>query len=188
MVIGATGTIGREVAGRLGDRHQVIRSSRQTEPPVDLEDRRALPAFFDAVGDVDAVVCCAAHASLTAIDSDCFVSSLEPKLLGQVEIVRTAAARLRAGGSVTLTGGSIPEDLLHAAGGALVNAGLEAFVRRAAPEMPRSTRLNIVRPGWVRETLQALGMDPSGGTPAAKVAQAYVASVEGDMSGEVLIP
>jgi NAD(P)-dependent dehydrogenase (short-subunit alcohol dehydrogenase family) len=52
------------------------------------------------------------------------------------------------------------------------NSGLEAFVSAAAVEMPRGIRLNAISPGWVRETLADLGMDPSGGTPAAEVARA----------------
>jgi len=52
----------------------------------------------------------------------------------------------------------------------LVNAGLEGFVRAAALELPRGVRVNAVAPGWVRETLVALKMDPSPGVPAAQVA------------------
>ncbi|MGY0060546.1 hypothetical protein ACWY4P_29070 [Streptomyces sp. LZ34] len=47
-------------------------------------------------------------------------------------------------------------------------------------------RRNAVGPGWVRETLVTLGMDPSIGTPAAEVARAYVDVVEGDAHGQTL--
>jgi len=43
-----------------------------------------------------------------------------------------------------------------------------------------------VSPGWVTETLRALKMDPSTGTPAAVVARAYVRSVEGGETGAVI--
>ena len=41
-------------------------------------------------------------------------------------------------------------------------------------------------PIWVKETLEAMGRDSSSGMPATQVARAYVASVEGTMSGSVL--
>jgi NAD(P)-dependent dehydrogenase (short-subunit alcohol dehydrogenase family) len=75
-----------------------------------------------------------------------------------------------------------------AAVGALVNAGLDAFVRAVAPEMPRGIRVNAVSPGWVREGLEQLGMDAADGTPAAAVARAYVDAVEGTASGEAIRP
>lgn len=36
------------------------------------------------------------------------------------------------------------------------------------------------------ETLEKLKMDPSGGMPAAEVARAYVAAVEGSESGRII--
>jgi NAD(P)-dependent dehydrogenase (short-subunit alcohol dehydrogenase family) len=68
----------------------------------------------------------------------------------------------------------------------LVNAGLEGFVRAAALDLPSGVRINAVAPGWVRETLIAMKMDPSLGVPVARVAQTYVKAVEGTMTGQVL--
>jgi hypothetical protein len=43
----------------------------------------------------------------------------------------------------------------------------------------------VVSPGWVQETLQAMGRD--GGTPAALVAELYVRSIEDTTgNGQVL--
>jgi len=67
-----------------------------------------------------------------------------------------------------------------------VNAGIEGFVRPVALELPRGVRINAVAPGWVRETLVAMKMDPRPGMPAAEVAQAYVRSVEGRMTSQIL--
>jgi NAD(P)-dependent dehydrogenase (short-subunit alcohol dehydrogenase family) len=91
-------------------------------------------------------------------------------------------------GSVTLTAGQIPVGLRGAAGGALVNAGLAAFVPAAAAELPRGLRLNAVSPGWVAESLAAIGEDPAGGTPVDVVAAAYVGLVEGTATGTVVTP
>lgn len=40
---------------------------------------------------------------------------------------------------------------------------------------------------WVSETLEEMGQDGANGMPAAKVALAYVDSLEGERSGERLL-
>ena len=188
VVIGATGTIGRRVADSLAGRHEVVAISRRSDPAVDLADPASIAALFSVVRDIDALVCCAASAPLTTLVDDEFLPSLRGKLLGQVQLVRAAAGQVRDGASVTLTSGRIPEATPGSAGGALVNAGLEAFVAAATVEMPRGMRLNVVSPGWVRETLAALGLDAAGGTSAEDVAQAYVGAVEGTAHGQTIVP
>ena len=70
--------------------------------------------------------------------------------------------------------------------GSMINAGLEGFVRAAALEMTRGIRINVVSPIWVRETMERMGMDSSGGMPAKRTALAYRESVESGRTGEVL--
>ena len=111
---------------------------------------------------------------------------MQGKLIGQVNLVRRALLHLRGGGSVTLTSGRFTEPVPGSSLGYLVNAGLEAFVHAVATEMPRSIRLNTVSPGWVRETLLALNMDPAVGTPVADVARVYVHAVESGAHGRTL--
>jgi NAD(P)-dependent dehydrogenase (short-subunit alcohol dehydrogenase family) len=186
VVVGATGTLGREVADALEARHEVVRVSRRGDPHVDLADPASIAALAGALENADAVVCCAASAPLTPLSDEDFLPSLRAKLLGQVELTRTAVESLRDSGSVTLTSGMIPAATPGSAGGALVNAGVEAFVQAAAVELPRGLRVNAVSPGWLRETLVKLGMDDSGGIPAGEVARAYVEAVEGSMTGQVI--
>ena len=129
----------------------------------------------------------AAFAGLEDLTDAGFELSVSNKLMGQVNLVRLGLARVRDGGSFTLTSGVLAaEPTPGSAAISLVNAGVEAFARAAALEMPRGTRINVVSPPWVAETLQAMGRDPSAGLPAAKVASAYVESVEGRRNGEVL--
>jgi NAD(P)-dependent dehydrogenase (short-subunit alcohol dehydrogenase family) len=188
VVIGATGTIGGAVCGALSRRrHEVVAASRSGDPRVDLAAPDTVAALLASAA-ADAVVCCAASAPLTPLSDVAFVPSMRAKLLGQVEVVRQAVQQLNDGGSITLTSGQIPEATPGSAGGALVNAGLEAFVRAAAVELTRGLRLNAVSPGWVRETLEELGMDGASGVPVNDVARAYVASVEGSMQGQVITP
>ena len=70
----------------------------------------------------------------------------------------------------------------------MVNAGLEGFVRAAAPELPRNLCINAVSPPWVKETMVKLGMGRSPSLAAANVAKTYVAAVEGSHYGKVLYP
>jgi nucleoside-diphosphate-sugar epimerase len=109
MVVGATGTVGTAVSGVLEHGHEVVRASRRGDPRVDLDDRDSIAALADGLGGVDAVICCAASAPLTPLLDGDFMPSLQAKLLGQVELARTAIAHLPDEGSVTLTSGRIPE-------------------------------------------------------------------------------
>jgi NAD(P)-dependent dehydrogenase (short-subunit alcohol dehydrogenase family) len=191
LVIGATGTIGKAVVQLLSLRHEVIGAShRQGILRVDLADRPSIERLLGTVGRVDAVVCAAGQAKfgpLASLTDDDFRLSVSNKLLGQVTLSRLAMGTVADGGSITLTSGILARKPM--AGGAaisMVNAGLEGFVRSAALEMPRKIRINAVSPGWVSETLKSIGRDPSEGTPAAAVARAYVESVEGKRTGEVI--
>ncbi|MFI9167968.1 short chain dehydrogenase [Streptomyces lincolnensis] len=189
LVIGATGTIGRAVVEELEAAHEVVRVSRGGSPRADLEDPSSLDALFDEVPDLDAVVCCAASGplvDLAEVTDDTFAAGVRAKLLGQVALARRAVRRLRDGGSVTLTGGTFAEPLPGGSLGALVNSGLEGFVTNAAAELPRGLRINLVSPGWIKETLEGLGMEGTAGTSAAEVARVYVSLVEGAVTGRVV--
>ncbi|SFW90781.1 Enoyl-(Acyl carrier protein) reductase [Amycolatopsis australiensis] len=186
-MLGATGLVGRAVAAALEPRHDLVRVSRTSPVRADLADPASLDALFETAA--DAVVCCAANVPLRPLAelTDAQVlDDLRAKLLGQVALVRRAAARLNDGGSITLTGGTFTEPVPGSGLGALVNAGLEGFVRSAAAELPRGLRINAVSPGWISETLAAMGR--TGGTPVAVVAEAYRALVEGDATGTTVVP
>jgi NAD(P)-dependent dehydrogenase (short-subunit alcohol dehydrogenase family) len=191
-VIGASGTIGSAVADALSTRHEVVRVSRHGGVRVDLEDPASVRGLFDALPALDAVVSCAgsgAFAPLEALTDDDLARSLRSKLMGQVNLARAAIARLRDGGSITLTTGILARQ--PAPGSAaitLVNAGLEGFVRAAALELPRGLRINAVSPPWVKETLRKMGRDDGAGLPAEVVARAYVAAVEGTQQGAIFEP
>ena len=190
MVIGATGTIGKAVAAALARSHEVVAVSRNGPVKADLLEPASVSRLFEAVKDVDAVVCCAGGAAwkpLPELSDDDFQASLRNKLMGQVNLARTAMQHVRDGGSITLTSGVLAHEPM--AGGAavsLVNAALEGFVRAAALELPRGLRVNVVSPPWMTETLEAMNMRGVDGIPAAECAKAYVAAVEGRDNGETI--
>jgi len=193
IVIGATGTIGVEVAKALsGCKHEVIRASRNGEVKVNLEDTASIHAMFDNFQDIDAVISCAGSAAFRPFadltDAD-YELGLRSKLMGQVSLAGIAKDHLHDGGSITLTTGMLAmHPMPGSASVSMVNAGLEGFVRAAALEMPRNLRINAVSPPWVKETMVKLGMDPTSGLASADVAKAYVAAVEGSHQGVILDP
>jgi NAD(P)-dependent dehydrogenase (short-subunit alcohol dehydrogenase family) len=191
LVIGATGTIGAPVAEALEARHEVIRASHtHSMLTVDLADPESIKRLYARVGRVDAVVCVAGQAAfgpLLALSDADFALCIKSKMMGQVNLVRFGADAVTDKGSFTITSGILSRQPMP--GGAaisMVNSGLEGFARGAALDLPRGLRINAVAPGWVRETLVAMKMDPASGTPAAQVAKAYVKAVEGSMTGQVL--
>lgn len=158
---------------------------------MDLEDPSSLDTLFDELRDLDAVVCCAASGplvDLASVADDEIVAGVQGKLLGQVALARRAVRHLRDGGSVTLTGGTFSAPLAGGSLGALINSGLEGFVRNAAAELPRSLRINLISPGWIKETLQSMGADSASGIPVSEVARAYVEAVEGTAQGRTIRP
>lgn len=191
IVIGATGTIGQAVTQRLSSEHEVIRVSRTSgDVHADIADSDSLRALFASRAPFDAVVCAAGQAAfrpLVNLNDEDFELGLRSKLMGQVNLVRLGFPHISDGGSFTLISGIVSQ---HPVAGStsisMVNAAVEAFARAAALELPRGLRVNVVSPPWVRETLEAMGRNPSPGLPASVVARAYLASVEGDMSGQVL--
>jgi NAD(P)-dependent dehydrogenase (short-subunit alcohol dehydrogenase family) len=193
LVIGGTGLIGSAVVKTLSPKHDVISANRHGEMKVDITDPASIRALFKRVGPVDAIVSAAGGAKwapLAALTDDDFVASVGDKLMGQVSVVRAALepGALSDGGSVTISSGVLAQQ--PAPGGAafsLANGALESFARAAALEAPRGIRVNVVSPGWVSETLAAMGQDPKAGIPAADVARVYVQSVEGKETGAVLL-
>jgi NAD(P)-dependent dehydrogenase (short-subunit alcohol dehydrogenase family) len=193
LIIGATGIIGQAVVAALKGRHELVLASlHKAHEHVDIADPSSIRALYQRVGRVNAVVSAAGQAKfapLAALTDADFAFSLGNKLMGQVNLVRLGVDSVVDGGSFTLTSGVLAQH--PTPGGAaisVVNAGVEAFGRAAAIELPRKLRVNVVSPPWVSETLSAMGRDPAGGLPAADVARSYVESVEGSQTGKVITP
>ena len=191
LIVGATGLLGKEVCRLLSPEHEVIGASRNgPDLSVDLADKASIVSMYQRLGTVDAVICAAGAAKFAPLESltdDDFTFSLTNKLMGQVNLVRCSDGHVTHGGSLTLTSGILS---LHPVTGSavvgIVNAGIEAFVRSAALELQGKARVNVVSPGWVSETLAAMGQAYSAGIPAAVVARAYRRSLVEDITGQVI--
>lgn len=191
IVVGATGTIGKSVVAALSGRHEIVEVARSSgEVRVDLADPGSIKQMFGAVGGFDALVSAAGVARFGPFkdltDEDYRVG-LENKLMGQVNLVRFGCEVIRDKGSFTLTSGVLSQEPTAGSSAiSIVNAGIEAFVRAAALELPRGIRINAVSPIWVKETLKAMGRDSTVGLSAEETAIAYVESLEGQYNGQVL--
>ena len=191
VVIGATGTIGQKVTAALSHSHEGISVGHSHgDIQVDLASVDSIRKMFDTIGTIDAVVSTAGIARFGMLDdltNEDFTVGLNNKLMGQVNLIRLGHQNIRDNGSFTLTSGVLSQEPIKGSSAiSMVNAGIEAFARAAALELPRGIRVNVVSPIWVSETLAAMGKDGTDGMPAEKVARVYVDSVEGQRNGDVL--
>ncbi|GAB4092750.1 Rossmann-fold NAD(P)-binding domain-containing protein [Flaviaesturariibacter terrae] len=190
VVVGATGTIGAPVAALLrGKGHEVVDATRSSSPGLDITDKSSVEDFFIRTGVVDAVVCVAgdaAFAPLESLSDEDVQRCADSKLMGQVNLVRRALPHLKPGGSFVLTGGMLAYAPWPATSMiALVNAGVEGFVRGAALDLKEGRRIAIVHPPFVAETARALGMDATPWPTAAKAAEAYLQALTDAKNGGV---
>ena len=188
LLIGATGKIGSALAPLLRPHHELLEASRNSPLAIDITDEASVRALFAKTGKLDAVINAAggavwkAFAELTPAD---FEKSFSYKLMGQINLARLSVEHLNDNGSITLTGGWwAREPVVNSTAIATVNAALEGFVRAAALEMPRGIRINLVAPPLVGP-LQLVG-DRITHHPANEVAQAYLQSVHGPLTGQVI--
>jgi len=190
LLIGASGTIGKAVNAALQDEHDVITVNYSGDGlNVDLGNSDSIRQLFKEVGSVDAIISTAGLANFAPLekltDAD-YQLALSNKLMGQVNLVRLAGSVLNEGGSVTLTSGVLSrQPIPGSASISMVNGALESYVKAAVLELS-AYRVNVVAPVFVKETMEMMGMDSGTGLSAADTAKAYVAAVEGSMTGETL--
>lgn len=190
IVIGSTGLIGSAVVRQLeAAGYDVLGVTRRTSPTIDLTDVPTIDRLFDEVGRFEHVIVLAGDArfgDLNTLDEAAIEIGLRSKLMGQVHVVLAAMRHLPRGGSVTLTSGELSHaPIPGSAAVALVNGALDAFVRAAALDARDGRRINVVSPGWLKETLRSLGRDPSRGVATSDVAALYLRVLESDVSGRV---
>lgn len=192
ILIGAGGTIGKAVDAELSSRHEIVRVNRSSgDVRVDISDPQSIERLYRQVGSFDAVVSTAGNVHFGPLEQFTpaqFEVGLRDKLMGQVNLVMLGLAHIRDGGSFTLTNGLLNDDPIRGGvSAAMVNGGLEGFVRSAAIELPRGLRINVVSPTVVEESLPAYAPYFRGtkAVPASEAALGYAKSVEGAQTGRV---
>jgi NAD(P)-dependent dehydrogenase (short-subunit alcohol dehydrogenase family) len=191
VVIGATGTIGKAVSDLLSLEHMVIRVGNQHGTyNTDLRSKASIENLFKKTGRVDGVICAAGVArfgKITEVSDNDLAVSINNKLMGQVNLVRVALNYLNPNGFITLTSGMLSQEPWPStAPAAMVNAALEGFVRATALDVEKSIRINAVSPIFINITAKKMGLTTSGTMTATDTARAYQASVQENITGQVL--
>jgi NAD(P)-dependent dehydrogenase (short-subunit alcohol dehydrogenase family) len=194
LIVGAEGTVGRAACNELKVRHEVIKAGRTSgDVKVDLNDMASIEAMYKAAGKLDAIVSCAGHTHfgpLSEMTEAQFMHGLTDKLMGQVRLVLAGQKHIGDNGSFTLTSGVLDRDPIAAGtNAAAVNGALKGFVAGAAIELDRGIRINAVSPGLLEESAKKYEGYFPGHEPvsSARVGLAYAKSVEGRLTGQVII-
>lgn len=191
LLVGATGTIGKEIKRNLEQDHSIICAGRNgKDAQVDITSPESIKQMYAQVGMVDAIVNAsggANFASITDLTPVVNEKAIMSKLKGQINLVLLGLNNVNDGGSFTLTTGIMMDDPIpQGASAAMANGGVKAFVKAAAIEMPRGIRINSVSPNAVQESWERLqnffeGFEP---VPASRVALAFRKSVCGGQTGQ----
>lgn len=190
LVIGGKGVIGQAVVNNLSARHEVIVAGRSNgDYIVDLASESDIRALYQKIGKVDAVVCAAGNGcfeQLEGISPETFKDGVNSKLFGQINLVLIGQHLIADNGSFTLVSGRLNEDPIKGSTNvAVINSGIEGFVKSASIELTRGIRINAVSPGIITESGTSgffLGYKT---VAAADVALAFSKSVEGQQTGQV---
>lgn len=193
LVIGGKGTIGRKVTTHFSKKHEVLVAGRNSgDFTVDISDASSIAEMFESVEKIDALICIAGEAKWAAFDTlteEDFYIGLKSKLMGQVNLVRTGKDYLNRGGSFTLTTGILADHPVQmTTSAAMVNGGIHSFVKAVSLELMHTHRINVVSPGLVEDAVDKYADYFPGHNPAGmkKVVNAYVRSVEGNGTGEII--
>ncbi len=192
ILIGATGTIGKEVASKLKKLdHEVLLVGRSSgDYRVNIEDPSSIEALYKDIGGFDALANASgevAFSPLEKLTSQQWQSSLQSKLMGQINLVQKALPYIREKGSFTLVSGILSDQPIMAGTVATtINRAIEGFVTAAACELPKSLRINVISPNLLKESQNKYGAFFPGFVPVSGelVAEAYVKSILGVQTGQ----
>lgn len=190
LVIGGTGVIGQAITKTLGATHEVITAGKNSgDLRCNIDSEASLHELFRKAGSLDAVIIAAGGGSFKPVgtlSANDFEQTMRIKLMGQVKTVLIGQKYLTSAGSFTLTSGILSErPVKESSILALINGGLESFVKAASLDMLQ--RINCVSPTLIEESVSSIGyLFP--GTPtvsAAEAAKFYKHSVEGSETGKI---
>ena len=193
LIIGGQGTIGKPVSSHFAKDHKVIVAGRNTgDVKIDIADSASIKKAFETIGKLDAIICIAGEAKwapFNELSEEDYYIGLKSKLMGQVNLVRIGKDYLKPKGSITLSTGILADDpVVKTTSAAMVNGGIHSFVQAVALEVENGIRVNVVSLGVVQDAYEKYkdyfpGYNP---IPMPKVVNAYVRSVLGKKSGEII--
>ncbi|HHQ4693120.1 short chain dehydrogenase [Aeromonas veronii] len=194
ILIGAQGKMGQAALSGLG-KHKVITASRSGEGcdfQVDITSRESIERLYQNVGSFDAVVNTAGYCEYAPFDEmsdEQWQTTIQSKLMGQINLVNIGLNYINQGGSFTLISGILNiKPIPLAIADATTSGAIDTFVQCVAHELPRGIRINVVNPTVLEEAWDVYGEMMPGfqPVPGALVGKAFERSVDGFISGQVL--
>lgn len=194
ILIGAQGKMGQAALSGLG-KHKVITASRSGEGcdfQVDITSRESIERLYQNVGSFDAVVNTAGfceYAPFGEMSDEQWQTTIQSKLMGQINLVNIGLNYINQGGSFTLISGILNiKPIPLAIADATTSGAIDTFVQCVAHELPRGIRINVVNPTVLKEAWDVYGEMMPGfqPVPGALVGKAFERSVDGFISGQVL--
>ncbi|MBL0666868.1 short chain dehydrogenase [Aeromonas jandaei] len=193
ILIGAQGKMGQAALSGLG-KHKVITASRSGEGcdfQVDITSRESIERLYQNVGSFDAVVNTAGfceYAPFGEMSDEQWQTTIQSKLMGQINLVNIGLNYINQGGSFTLISGILNiKPIPLAIADATTSGAIDTFVQCVAHELPRGIRINVVNPTVLEEAWDVYGEMMPGfqPVPGALVGKAFERSVDGFISGQV---
>ncbi|MFM5565057.1 short chain dehydrogenase [Aeromonas veronii] len=194
ILIGAQGKMGQAALSGLG-KHKVITASSSGEGcdfQVDITSRESIERLYQNVGSFDAVVNTAGYceyAPFGEMSDEQWQTTIQSKLMGQINLVNIGLNYINQGGSFTLISGILNiKPIPLAIADATTSGAIDTFVQCVAHELPRGIRINVVNPTVLEEAWDVYGEMMPGfqPVPGALVGKAFERSVDGFISGQVL--
>jgi NAD(P)-dependent dehydrogenase (short-subunit alcohol dehydrogenase family) len=193
LLVGGNGTIGRKVAQKLVEKHELITAGRNSgDVQVDISSGDSVVQMFEEVGHLDAIVCTAGtgyYGPFYGMTREHLMPGINGKLLGQVNLVLCGKDFLNAEGSITLTSGiASVHPARNGAAVAMINGAIDSFVLAASQELKGDRRINVVSPGLAADSADRYGAFFPGYNlvPMDKLVNAYILSIEGAINGQVV--
>ncbi|OEC37264.1 NAD(P)-dependent dehydrogenase, short-chain alcohol dehydrogenase family [Pseudomonas cuatrocienegasensis] len=194
ILIGAQGKMGQAALSGL-KQHRVITASRSGDScdfQVDITDKDSIKQLFKNVGDFDAVVNTVGHceyAPFQTMTDDQWHTTIQSKLIGQINVVKVGIDYIKDSGSFTLISGILNvKPIPQAIADATTSGAIDTFVKCVANELPRGIRINVVNPTVLEEAWDIYGEMMPGfqPVPGQLVGKAFERSVDGFITGQVL--
>jgi NAD(P)-dependent dehydrogenase (short-subunit alcohol dehydrogenase family) len=192
IIVGATGTIGKNVSNALEGKHEIIKAgSKSGNLNVDITNHNSIEDFFSKTGSFDALVVAAGGGYIgdfKDMTEENFYMGIRSKMMGQINLVLEGKKFINAGGSFTLVSGSLAEKPVRSMSNlSVINAAVNAFAMAAAIELDNGIRINVVSPGPLKGFVDAFTHLLPGVVPVAeeRVTAAYLQSIEGGETGKI---
>lgn len=197
LIIGGNGTVGGAAVEALKSKdHTIVTAGRNNADLfVDITDPATIKAMYESskADPFNAVVIASGGSykgNIETMTHENVMQGVHSKMMGQINTVLIGQHYIKPNGSFTLTTGVLSDEPVNGTiVSCIINNGIHGFAISAAPELLRQgLRVNVVSPGLVADSVEKLGKAFPGYNhiPMEDVGQAYVKSVMGHQSGQII--